>query len=88
MLLFTVRRFYIDGKFGADPTAHATSRAFIRLRDADDLVALCIRFVGLVKNMLGTEFNAETAPFASFIYDVNLALFGSGGHLTLSLSIN
>ncbi len=86
--MFPVRRLYIDGKFGTDPTAHATSRAFIRLRDADDLIAFGVRFVGLVKDVLGTEFNTETAPFASLVYDVNLALFCSGGHLTLSLSTN
>jgi hypothetical protein len=85
MLLFTVRRFYIDGKFRADPTAHTTSRAFIRFRDTDNLIPLCVRFIGLIENVLGTEFNTETTPFASFIYDVNLVLFSSGGHLTLSL---
>jgi hypothetical protein len=86
MLLLTVRCLYIDGKFGADPTAHATSRAFLRLRDADDLIAFSIRFIDLVQNVLWTKLNAEGTTFAPFINDVNLALFCSGGHLTLSLN--
>jgi hypothetical protein len=81
VLLFAVRRFHEYGELRAHPTAHAATRAPVQVCHGYKLIALCVRFSGLVEDMLGTELNAERATFTALPDNVNVILLCLRGHV-------
>jgi hypothetical protein len=68
----------VNGKFGTYHAAHIATNALITVGHADNVVALAVGLVGLVKQVLRAKLNAETASLAPFCVDNDPVLVGFG----------
>jgi hypothetical protein len=69
--------FYIDRKIGAQQGAQSAVDTVRVVEDFGRVIALAVGVIGHDQHVLGAEFNAETAPFAPLLDDVN----GATGYL-------
>jgi hypothetical protein len=68
----------VNGKFGTYHAAHIAANALVTVGHADNVVALAVGLVGLVKQVLRAKLNAETASLAPFCIDNDPVLVGLG----------
>jgi len=80
-LLFVVRPFHYDGELGAHPHAHIAAGALFNVGHGDKLVALFVRFIRLIENVLRAKLHAKRAAFAAWPDDTDTVMLRPGGHV-------
>jgi hypothetical protein len=66
----------MNSEFGTYHAAHVAANALLSVGHADNVVALAVGLVGLVKQVLRAKLNAEAAPLAPFCVDNDPVLAG------------
>ena len=68
----------MDGEFGTYHATHIATNALLIVGHADNVIALAVGLVGLIKQVFRAELNTETASLAPFCVDNDPILVGLG----------